>query len=201
MNRNRRKRRRRPFGPHPVERVALDRDQLRAGLGTGGRKPLGCRRSVQPWIKSEAVAPAEMVFQPAFGGWIGQWLDAPGSGIDLLARLQGVTAVHEHRRLMRQHNCLSRRTGETGQPGQPFFRWGDIFVLLLIRAGNHESAQVSPRQFLTKRGQPRGQCDTALGLFECLKKGFEHADYFRIQWRTPQQTRVDEVMAHIMLGF
>ena len=51
---------------------------------------------------------------------------------------------------------------------------GDIFVLLLIGAGNHESRQLPPRQFLAKGRQPRGQRDAGFGLFECLEMGFEH---------------------------
>jgi hypothetical protein len=35
-----------------IERVAVDRDQFRGGLGAGRGQPLGCRGSVQPRIKS-----------------------------------------------------------------------------------------------------------------------------------------------------
>ena len=152
VHRNRRKRRRRAFGPHRIQRVALDRDQLRAGLGAGGREPFGCRGSVQPWIESEAVAGAEMLLQPAFRRRIDQRLDAPGSAVDLFCRLQGVAAVDEHGGLMCQHDCLSCRSGKAGQPGQPLFRRRDIFVLLLVGAGNDEPGQIPPRQFLAKRG-------------------------------------------------
>ena len=51
---------------------------------------------------------------------------------------------------------------------------GDIFVLLLIGAGNHEARQLAARQLLAKRGQPRGQRHAAFGVFECLEMGFEH---------------------------
>ena len=51
---------------------------------------------------------------------------------------------------------------------------GDIFVLLLIGAGNHEAGELAARQFLAKCGQPRGQRDAAFGVFECLEMGFEH---------------------------
>ncbi len=47
-----RERRRRALGPDRIERVGVDRDQFRAGLGAGRGQPLGCRRSVQPRIKS-----------------------------------------------------------------------------------------------------------------------------------------------------
>ncbi|HEX2634228.1 MAG TPA: hypothetical protein VHM22_15580, partial [Bradyrhizobium sp.] len=48
-------------------------------------------------------------------------------------------------------------------------------------------------------GQPRRQRNAALGFFECLEKRFEHADHFRIRWRTPQSTQVDGDVAYIML--
>ncbi len=57
---HRAERRRRTLGPHGIDGVGLDRDQFGAGLGAGRRQPLGCRRSVQPWIKSEAVAGHKM---------------------------------------------------------------------------------------------------------------------------------------------
>ena len=84
VHRDRRQRRRRALGPDGINGVAVDRDQFRAGLGTGRGQPLGCRRSVQPRIKSEAVAGQKMPGQPGFGRRIGQRLDAPGFVIDLL---------------------------------------------------------------------------------------------------------------------
>ena len=51
---------------------------------------------------------------------------------------------------------------------------GDIFVLLLIGAGNHESRQLAARQFLAEGAQPGGQRHAAFGLLECLEMGFEH---------------------------
>ena len=68
VNGDRTERRRRAFGPYRIERVAVDRDQFRAGLGAGGGQPFGCRRSVQPRIKSEAVAGRKMPRQPVSGG-------------------------------------------------------------------------------------------------------------------------------------
>ena len=92
-------RRGRALGPHRIERVAVDRDQFRAGLGAGGGEPLGCRRSMQPRVKSEAVAGGQMLSQPVFRRRIDQRLDAPGLAIDLFCRLQRVAAVDEQRRL------------------------------------------------------------------------------------------------------
>jgi hypothetical protein len=43
VNRDRAERRRRTFGPYRIDRVRIDRDQFRAGLGAGRRQPVGCR--------------------------------------------------------------------------------------------------------------------------------------------------------------
>jgi hypothetical protein len=174
VNRDRAERRRGTFGPHRIEGIALDRDQFSARLGTSRGEPLGCRRSVQPRVKSEAVAGHKVLWQPGFRRRIDQRLDAPGLAVDLFCGLQGVAAVDENRRLFGQHDRHSGRSGKAGQPRQPLFGGCDIFVLLLIRAGNHESGELPSRQFFAKSGQPRGQRDAAFGLFECLEMGFEH---------------------------
>ena len=174
VNGDRAERRGRALGPDRVERVAVDRDQLGAGLGAGRGQPLGCRRSVQPGVKTEAVAGREMLRQPVFRRRIDQRLDMPGLAVDLLGGLQRVAAVDENRGLLRQHDRHAGRAGEAGQPGQPLFGRRDIFVLLLIGAGNHESGQLAPRQFLAEGGQPRGQRHAAFGFFECLEMSFEH---------------------------
>ena len=174
VNRDRAERRGGALGPHRVDRVAVDRDQFGAGLGAGRRQPLGCRRSVQPGVKTEAVAGGEMLRQPVFRRRIGQRLDMPGLAVDLLGGLQRVAAVDEDGGLPGQDDRHAGRAGEAGQPGQPLFGGRDIFILLLIGAGNHESGQLAPRQFLAEGGQPRGQRHAAFGLFECLEMGFEH---------------------------
>ena len=183
VDRDRAERRRGPFGPHGIERVAVDRDQFGLGLGAGGRQPFGCRRSVQPRIESEAIAGGKMRGQPAFGGGIDQRLDLPRPGVDLLGGLQRVAAVDEQGGLLRQHDRKAGRAGKAGQPGQPLFRRRDIFILLLIGARNDKSGQFPPRQFLAKRRQPRRQRHAAFGLFECLEMGFEHR-MTRLDWRS-----------------
>ena len=174
VDRNRAQRRGRALGPDLVEGVGLHRDQFRAGLGAGGGEAFGCRRSVQPGVKTEAVAGRKMPRQPVFRRRIDQRLDMPGLAVDLFGGLQGVAAIDEHRRLMGQDDGKAGRAGEAGQPGQPLFRRGDIFILLLIGAGNHESRQLPPRQLLAEGGQPRAQRHAAFGLLECLEMGFEH---------------------------
>ena len=174
MNGNRAERRGRALGPHRIQRVAVDRDQLRARLGAGGGQTLGCRGSVQPRVKTEAVAGREMLGQPVFRRRIGQRLDMPGLAVDLLGGLQRIAAIDENGGLARQDDGHAGRAGEAGQPGQPLFGGRDIFVLLLIGARNHESRQLPPCQLLAEGGQPCGQRHAAFGFFECLEMGFEH---------------------------
>ena len=107
---------------------------------------------MQPRVKSEAVAGDQMPGEPGLGRRIHQRLDAPGPGVDLLCRLQRIAAVDEYRGLPAQHDGEAGGTGKTGQPGQSLFRWRDIFVLLLIGAGDNEPGQVAPRQFLAEGG-------------------------------------------------
>jgi hypothetical protein len=113
-------------------------------------------------------------FQPAFRRRIDQRLDLPGLEVDLLCRLQRVAAIDEHRRLARQHHRHAGRSGKAGQPGKPLFGRRDIFVLLLIGAGNHESGELAPRQLLAECGQPRTQRHAAFRLLKGLEVGFEH---------------------------
>ena len=174
VDRDRAERRFRALGPDRIQRIALHGHQLRAGLGAGGGEALSCRRSVQPRVKTEAVAGRKVAPQPVFRRRIGQRLDMPGLAVDLLGSLQRVAAIDEHRGLVGQHHGHAGRAGKTGQPGQPLLRRGDIFILLLIGAGNHESSQLAARQLLAEGGQPRTQRDAAFGLFECLEMGFEH---------------------------
>ena len=96
VNGDRAERRGRALGPHRIQRVAVDRDQLRAGLGAGRGQPLGCRRSVQPRVKTEAVAGREMLGQPVFRRRIGQRLDMPGLAVDLFGGLQRIAAIDEN---------------------------------------------------------------------------------------------------------
>ena len=167
-------RRRRAFAPHRIERVVVYGDQFGAGFGAGRGQPFGCRRSVQPRIKTEAVAGLQMLAEPLFRGRFDQRLDTPGPQVDLFGGLQRVAAVDEHCGLVRQHDRQTGRAGEAGEPGQALLRRRYIFVLLLVRAGNHESGEPGAQQFLAKRRQPRGQRDAAFGLFKSLENGFEH---------------------------
>ena len=49
------------------------------------------------------------------------------------------------------------RSCKTRQPRQPLVAGWNVFVLLAVCAGNHESGQLPPQQFLAKSGQPGGQ--------------------------------------------
>ncbi|MGY4415716.1 hypothetical protein ACVWW4_007452 [Bradyrhizobium sp. LB7.1] len=95
VHRDRRNRRLRPVLPDRIDRIAVDGDQLGAGLGAGGGQTLGCRKSVQPRIKSEAVTCPQVCRYPAFRRGIGQGFHGPGPCIDLLGRLDRVAAIDE----------------------------------------------------------------------------------------------------------
>ena len=171
---DRRDRRRRPLGPDRIDRVAVDRDQLRAGLGAGRGQPLGGGGGMQPGIEAEAVAGFQVLGDPALRRRLDQQLDRPGLAVDLLGRLQRVAAIHEYRGILRQHHGKPRRAGEAGQPGQPLFGGRDIFVLLLVGARHDKAGQLAPRQLFAQRRQPRGERDAAFGFLKRLETGFEH---------------------------
>ena len=48
--------------------LVVDRDQLGAGLGARRAEPFGCRRSVQPRVKTEAVAGDKVLASQCSGG-------------------------------------------------------------------------------------------------------------------------------------
>ena len=175
VNRDRAERRRRALGPHRIERVAVDRDQFGAGLGAGrrqaarlpqkcaatdqirgGRRPSDALPASFPAADRPAARRSRPCRRPA-------WRPAACSG----------------RRRTRAASWGST-TAIPADPVKPVSQasrssdGGDIFVLLLIGAGNHESGELAARQFLAKRRQPRRQRDAAFGLFECLEMGFEH---------------------------
>src|ERR1700742_1696384 len=106
---------------------------------------------MQPWIKSNPIAGRKMPLQPDFGGGSDQGLDAPGFGVDLFWGLQRIAAMDEYRGRLRQYDREACGAGKSGQPGQPLFRRRDIFVLLLIGAGDDESGQMPSRELLAKR--------------------------------------------------
>ncbi len=120
--------------------------------------------------------------QPVFRRRIDQRLDLPGLRIDLLARLQRIAPIDEQRGFLHQHDRKPRRSGEAGQPRQPFLGRRNIFILLLVCAGDHEAGQLPPRQFLAECGQPRRQRNAAFGFFERLEMGLEHAGHFMAAW-------------------
>ncbi len=97
-------RRLRPVRPDRVDGIAVDGDQLGAGLGARSGQALGCRKSVQPRIKSKAVTGLHTRRDPAFRRRVDQRFDSPGRCIDLLGGLKRVAAVDEHYSFLRQHH-------------------------------------------------------------------------------------------------
>ena len=67
--------------------------------------------------------------------------------IDLLCRLQRVAAVDEHRGRLHQHDRLTGRAGEAGQPGQPLGRGRDVFAQVFVCAGDDEAGEAAAGEF------------------------------------------------------
>ncbi len=70
-----------------------------------------------------------------------------GLAVHLGGGLQRVAPVGEEGRLVAQdHGCASR-TGEAGHPGQALGPGRDIFSLMLVAAGHHETVDAAAGQF------------------------------------------------------
>ena len=82
-------------------------------------------------------------------------LDREQFRVDLRRRLHGIAAVNEHRRTHRQHHGRSRRTGEAGEPGQPFLARRQAFVLLAVGARHDETVKASALELGAQALEPR----------------------------------------------
>ena len=125
MRHDRRDRRRRPVGPDRVERVAVERHQLAAGLFGGGAIARDLAERVQPRVVAEHCAGLERrrrSSRPA--GCVDQMAELEEPAIDLGRGLQGVAAIDEDRRRSVQNDRQPGRAGEAGQPSQPLRRGG-----------------------------------------------------------------------------
>ena len=66
-------------------------------------------------------------------------LNRKNIAVDLGVRLHCVAPVDEKRRTIVQHHRRARRTGEAGEPGEPLFARGQVFILLAVGARHHEA--------------------------------------------------------------
>ncbi len=170
------KRRGRAVRPDRIDRVGVGRNQLGAGRGRGLCQFLDAGDRVKPRVVAELGAGGQVALEPSVGRRIDQVLDRKNRGVDLLARLERVAAIDEQRRAVGEHDRNTRRAGKPGEPFQPLFRRRQVFVLLLIRARQHEAAEPSPRQLGAQDGNPRGDLRARRFLHvEGLEACFEHA--------------------------
>ena len=94
--------------------------------------------------------------------------------IDLVARLQGVAAVHEQHRAVGKHDRAAGRAGEAGEPGQALLRRRDIFVLMRVGARQDEAGEPARLQIGAQRREPRGGLRAGGGVVEGLELSLEH---------------------------
>ena len=137
----------RPLSPSP--RVCSHGSKpIRGAFGACAREPFG-----------EAVLRHRLVLvEPA---------------VDLVAHLQRVAAVDEHRRLVREHHRGPGRAAEPGQPGQPLGIAADVFAEVLVGDRDHEPVEPLPRQFLAQGVEPGfvGLHQHGCGPFAHLHRG------------------------------
>ena len=78
--------------------------------------------------------------------------DGENRRIELLARLDGVAAVGEQRRLVLGDDAQARRSAEAGEPAQPLRGGRDIFALKLVAARHDIGVEAKLLHFLANSG-------------------------------------------------
>ena len=169
-------RRRRPVGPHRVDRIGLGRDQDRARRRAGLGEPLGALDGVQPRVVAELLAFAQRLLDPLVERRVGQVHDLEQAGVDLLARLQRVAAVDEQRRAVGEHDGAAGRAGEAGDPGEPLVGRRHVFVLVAVGARHDEAVETLPAELGAQRRDARAARGSVGGLVERLKASRHGAD-------------------------
>ncbi len=139
--------------PHRVDRIAVRRHQ-RHSLGFYvALQRLRPARRVQPRIVADPRPFRCIGSQPFRHAFTRHDIDIEQPHIDLIAYLDGVASVDEHRRAVLQHNRRPGRPAETGEPGQPLRIAADIFGHVFIAQRHHEAIEIAPLQFLAQGGQ------------------------------------------------
>ena len=127
--------------PDGIDRIGIDRDQLRALVRKRLLRRLHPLAGVEPRIIANPRAIIGMFGQP-FGDAGARHADIfPMIAIDLLAHLDGVAAIGEDRGFFRHHHGRARRTLKPGQPGQPLGIGADIFAHMFIGERHDKAGQ------------------------------------------------------------
>ncbi len=115
------RRRSRAVAPQRVNRIAVDRNQFRAGAGAGLSQFFHLLAGVKPGVVAKLRTFAQILFEPLLGRVLHKMLDRENLAVDLCRCLHRVAPVDEQRRAVGQDHRRACRAGKSRQPGQPFF--------------------------------------------------------------------------------
>ena len=177
------RRRRRPFAPQRVDRVAVDGDEFCAGHGAGLAQLLGAFGRVQPGIVAEPGAGGEVALQPFVRRHLHQMLDGEDRAVHLCVRLHGIAPVGEQYRAVGEHDGEAGRAGEAGQPGEPLLARWQIFVLLAVGARHRQAVEPAPLELGAQRGDASGALRAFARIIEGLEAGLEHGRHSNVLLR------------------
>ena len=140
--------------PKLVDRIAAHRHQFGAPFLQRRAQCLHVAYRMQPRIEAEAEPLAGVFLEPFRRGIGNKAFDLKNLGIDLLARLQRVAAVHEKERAAGKDKRDAGGPAEARQPLQPLGALGDIFALVLVGARHEEAAEVVRREPFAQQAYP-----------------------------------------------
>ncbi len=133
--------RRARLAPGLVERIDRHRLQSRTGLVGGHAQAVQRFRAVQPGVIADGLASRGGAFQIGRHAALDQVAHFEQGAVHLVAHLQGVAAVDEHRRPVLQDHRRSGRAGEARGPGQAVIGRRQIFVLMLVLMRHQKAVQ------------------------------------------------------------
>lgn len=157
--------------PGHVHGVLPYRPQLSAGLAGGRPKRRQGLGAVQARIVADHLAGAGALAQPGGDPAFHQIADLEQLGVDLIAHLDGVAAIHKDGGRLGRHRRRAGRTGEAGRPGQPVVGFRQVLVPVLVLVGNEEAVQALTGELLADERDVLGP-ETRIGG---LVKGLAHA--------------------------
>ena len=103
-----------------------------------------------------------MLLQPAAQRLVDRMAPLEQLLIHLLSELDGVAAVAQHRRPVRQHGRLGGGAGKAGEPCDPFGIPGQILAAMLVGTHQHEPVRAALAQHGAEPGQPLASIDWAV---------------------------------------